>query len=183
MGRAGRAGEVRLPRPQDADGHPERASNLPPRPAASSVDIGAPSPSTTTKTYELYAAARTVAVFQVESSGMMDALRRMKPTCIEDIVALVALYRPGPMENIPNYCEVKNGLRDARVDPPADRPHPRRDAGHHRLPGTGDGDRPGHGGLYAWRRRPAAPRHGQEDRRGDGEGTPEVHRGRAARTA
>jgi DNA polymerase-3 subunit alpha len=64
------------------------------------------------KTYELYAAARTVAVFQVESSGMMDALKRMKPTCIEDIVALVALYRPGPMENIPKYCEVKNGLRE-----------------------------------------------------------------------
>ncbi|MFN3278624.1 MAG: DNA polymerase III subunit alpha [Paracoccus hibiscisoli] len=62
--------------------------------------------------YELFASARTVAVFQVESSGMMDALRRMKPTCIEDIVALVALYRPGPMENIPTYCEVKNGLRD-----------------------------------------------------------------------
>jgi DNA polymerase-3 subunit alpha len=63
------------------------------------------------KTYELYAKARTVAVFQVESSGMMDALRRMKPTCIEDIVALVALYRPGPMENIPTYCEVKHGLK------------------------------------------------------------------------
>ena len=62
--------------------------------------------------YDLYSAAKTVAVFQVESSGMMDALRRMKPTCIEDIVALVALYRPGPMENIPTYCEVKNGLRE-----------------------------------------------------------------------
>jgi len=62
-------------------------------------------------TYELYSQAKTVAVFQVESSGMMDALRRMKPTCIEDIVALVALYRPGPMENIPVYCEVKHGLR------------------------------------------------------------------------
>ena len=62
--------------------------------------------------YDLYASAKTVAVFQVESSGMMDALRRMKPTCIEDIVALVALYRPGPMENIPTYCEVKNGQRD-----------------------------------------------------------------------
>ncbi|MCE8008510.1 DNA polymerase III subunit alpha [Aestuariivita sp.] len=61
--------------------------------------------------YKLYSAAKTVAVFQVESSGMMDALKRMKPTCIEDIVALVALYRPGPMENIPTYCEVKNGLR------------------------------------------------------------------------
>ena len=49
---------------------------------------------------------------------MMDALKRMKPTCIEDIVALVALYRPGPMENIPVYCEVKNGLRErASVHP------------------------------------------------------------------
>ena len=63
-------------------------------------------------TYKLYSAAKTVAVFQVESTGMMDALKRMKPTCIEDIVALVALYRPGPMENIPVYCEVKNGLRE-----------------------------------------------------------------------
>ena len=62
--------------------------------------------------YRLYASAKTVAVFQVESSGMMDALKRMKPTCIEDIVALVALYRPGPMENIPTYCEVKNGLKE-----------------------------------------------------------------------
>ena len=62
--------------------------------------------------YTLYSAAKTVAVFQVESSGMMDALKRMKPTCIEDIVALVALYRPGPMENIPKYCEVKNGLSE-----------------------------------------------------------------------
>src|SRR4028119_608008 len=42
---------------------------------------------------------------------MMDALKRMRPTAIEDIVALVALYRPGPMENIPAYCEVKNGTR------------------------------------------------------------------------
>ncbi|NRB05813.1 MAG: DNA polymerase III subunit alpha, partial [Rhodobacteraceae bacterium] len=62
--------------------------------------------------YTLYAAGKTIAVFQVESSGMIDALKRMKPTCIEDIVALVALYRPGPMENIPTYCEVKNGLKE-----------------------------------------------------------------------
>ena len=63
-------------------------------------------------TYDLYASAKTVAVFQVESSGMMDALKRMKPTSIEDIVALVALYRPGPMENIATYCDVKNGVKD-----------------------------------------------------------------------
>ncbi len=61
------------------------------------------------ETYALYGRADTVAVFQVESSGMRDALRQLQPTCIEDIVALVALYRPGPMENIPKYCNVKNG--------------------------------------------------------------------------
>ncbi len=65
--------------------------------------------------FELYSAAQTIAVFQVESSGMMDALKRMKPNCIEDIVALVALYRPGPMENIPKYCEVKNGLSEREL--------------------------------------------------------------------
>ncbi|AXX98748.1 DNA polymerase III subunit alpha [Profundibacter amoris] len=75
------------------------------------IDIGQ-IPLDDEKTYKLYASAKTVAVFQVESSGMMDALKRMKPTCIEDIVALVALYRPGPMENIPTYCEVKNGLKE-----------------------------------------------------------------------
>jgi DNA polymerase-3 subunit alpha len=76
------------------------------------IDIGAIIPLDDPATYELYADARTVAVFQVESSGMMDALRRMKPTCVEDIIALVALYRPGPMENIPTFCEVKNGQRE-----------------------------------------------------------------------
>jgi DNA polymerase-3 subunit alpha len=81
-------------------------------PAPGAVDQINAIPLDDAKTYELYAKARTVAVFQVESSGMMDALKRMKPTCIEDIVALVALYRPGPMENIPTYCEVKNGLKE-----------------------------------------------------------------------
>ena len=79
-------------------------------PPGAENDIGA-IPLDDEATYQLYASARTVAVFQVESSGMMDALRRMRPTCIEDIVALVALYRPGPMENIPTYCQVKNGAK------------------------------------------------------------------------
>ena len=81
-------------------------------PASGAVDDISAIPLDDARSYHLYASAKTVAVFQVESSGMMDALKRMKPTCIEDIVALVALYRPGPMENIPTYCEVKNGLKD-----------------------------------------------------------------------
>ena len=72
------------------------------------IDIGA-IPLDDAKTYELYARADVVGVFQVESAGMRDALRQLRPTCIEDIVALVALYRPGPMENIPKFCSVKNG--------------------------------------------------------------------------
>ncbi len=79
-------------------------------PAGAENDIGT-IPLDDDKSYDLYSRAKTIAVFQVESSGMMDALKRMKPTCIEDIVALVALYRPGPMENIPTYCEVKNGQK------------------------------------------------------------------------
>lgn len=81
------------------------------------IDIGA-IPLDDQKTYDLYGSANTVAVFQVESSGMRDALRQLQPTCIEDIVALVALYRPGPMENIPKYCNVKNDREDR------DRLHP-----------------------------------------------------------
>ena len=81
-------------------------------PPAGAIDDIAAIPLDDERSYKLYASAKTVAVFQVESSGMMDALKRMKPTCIEDIVALVALYRPGPMESIPTYCEVKNGLKE-----------------------------------------------------------------------
>ncbi|MEX2520642.1 MAG: DNA polymerase III subunit alpha [Paracoccaceae bacterium] len=72
------------------------------------VDISA-IPLDDEKSYDLYGSANTVAVFQVESQGMRDALRQLQPTTIEDIVALVALYRPGPMENIPKFCNVKNG--------------------------------------------------------------------------
>ncbi len=73
------------------------------------------------KTYELYARQRTVAVFQVESDGMKRALGQLKPTCIEDIIALVALYRPGPMENIPTFCDVKNGRAErASIHPSID---------------------------------------------------------------
>jgi DNA polymerase-3 subunit alpha len=61
------------------------------------------------KTYEMLARGETIGVFQVESAGMRKALIGMKPDCIEDIIALVALYRPGPMENIPVYNARKHG--------------------------------------------------------------------------
>jgi DNA polymerase-3 subunit alpha len=61
------------------------------------------------KSYEMVARAETVGVFQVESAGMRRALIDMRPDRFEDIIALVALYRPGPMANIPTYCARKHG--------------------------------------------------------------------------
>src|SRR5438067_1596865 len=61
------------------------------------------------KTYEMLAGADSVGVFQFESSGMREALRQVKPTEFDDLIALVALYRPGPMQYIPEYARRKNG--------------------------------------------------------------------------
>ena len=62
--------------------------------------------------FKMLATGNTVGLFQLESSGMKDALINMKPTDLEDIIALVALYRPGPMSNIPIYNNCKNGIRE-----------------------------------------------------------------------
>ena len=62
------------------------------------------------KTYDLLARAEAVGVFQLESAGMRRALLDMRPDRFDDIVALVALYRPGPMANIPTYCARKHGM-------------------------------------------------------------------------
>ncbi|MEX1147050.1 MAG: DNA polymerase III subunit alpha, partial [Sphingomonadales bacterium] len=61
------------------------------------------------KTYDLMARGETVGVFQLESSGMRSVLTQMKPDAFEDIIALVSLYRPGPMDNIPSYIRRKHG--------------------------------------------------------------------------
>ncbi len=61
------------------------------------------------KTYRMLGKGDTVGVFQLESSGMRDVLRQMRPDTFEDIIALVALYRPGPMDNIPRYIACKQG--------------------------------------------------------------------------
>jgi len=61
------------------------------------------------KVFDLLSSGNTVGLFQVESAGMREALIQMKPNHIEDIIALVALYRPGPMSNIPVYNDCKHG--------------------------------------------------------------------------
>jgi DNA polymerase-3 subunit alpha len=61
------------------------------------------------KTYQLLSEAKTFGVFQLESAGMRDALRRLRPQRIEDIIAMVALYRPGPMDLIDDFVNRKHG--------------------------------------------------------------------------
>ncbi|MFQ5938702.1 MAG: DNA polymerase III subunit alpha [Alphaproteobacteria bacterium] len=60
-------------------------------------------------TYEMLGRGETTGVFQLESSGMRDVLKKLRPDRFEDIVALVALYRPGPMDNIPRYIACRHG--------------------------------------------------------------------------
>ena len=120
------------------------------------------------KTYEMLGRGETVGVFQVESGGMRKALVEMRADRFEDIIALVALYRPGPMANIPTYCARKLGQEKPDYIHPDDRAGAERDLRRHHLPGTGDADRAGPVGLFARRGRHAAPRDGQEDQEGDG---------------
>ncbi|MBQ9415829.1 MAG: DNA polymerase III subunit alpha [Clostridia bacterium] len=70
-------------------------------------------------TYALIAEGRTQGVFQLESDGMRKLLMQMKPTKIEDIVASIALYRPGPMEHIPDYLAARSGEKPAAYPIPA----------------------------------------------------------------
>jgi len=65
------------------------------------------------KSYELMTGGHTVGVFQLESAGMRDVLKKVKPNRFEDIIALVSLYRPGPMDNIPKYIDVKEEREEA----------------------------------------------------------------------
>jgi DNA polymerase-3 subunit alpha len=66
------------------------------------------------KTFAMLSRGDTVGVFQLESTGMRDVLRGLKPDRFEDIIAVVALYRPGPMDNIPNYVARKHGREEVK---------------------------------------------------------------------
>lgn len=69
------------------------------------------------KTYELLSRADTQGVFQLESPGMRRVLTKLKPNIFEDLVAILALFRPGPMDNIDVYIERRNGQKYAYIDP------------------------------------------------------------------
>ncbi len=72
------------------------------------------------KTYQLLSDARSIGIFQLESSGMRDLLKKMKPDRFEDIVALLALYRPGPLESgmVDDYVKCKHGVQKVKYELP-----------------------------------------------------------------
>ncbi len=72
-----------------------------------------------TKTYELFQRGETVGIFQYESPGMQKHMRSLKPTVFEDLIAMNALYRPGPMEYIPSFINRKHGTEEIEYDLPA----------------------------------------------------------------
>lgn len=82
-----------------------------------SIDI-AEIPLDDTKTYELFSRGDTTGVFQLESAGMKRYLRGLQPSKFDDIVAMVALYRPGPMQFIEDFIERKHGRREVKYDHP-----------------------------------------------------------------
>ena len=94
------------------------------------------------KTYEMMAKGDATGVFQFESSGMRDALRQVRPTRFEDLIALVALYRPGPDAEHPELRRAAKRPRAVHVPRPAAGADPGRHGRHLRVPGAADAHRP-----------------------------------------
>ncbi len=91
-------------------------------------------------TFKLLAAGDTTGVFQLESAGMKRYLRELKPSVFDDIIAMVALYRPGPMQWIEDFIERKHGRTPITYVRPGYGELPQKHLWRTRLPGTGDAD-------------------------------------------
>ena len=128
-------------------------------------------------TYEMLARGDSVGVFQFESEGMREALKKVRPTEFDDLVALNALYRPGAMDQIPTYARGKRDPESIAYPDERLRADPRADQGRDPLPGAGDADRQGARRLLG--RQGGRPAQGdrQEEPRGDGQAQARVRRG------
>ena len=132
------------------------------RPDMTTLPLDDPGP------YEMLARGDSVGVFQFESEGMQEALRKVRPTEFDDLVALNALYRPGAMDQIPTYARGKRNPDAVQLPRPAagadHRPDVRRDP----VPGAGHADLQGDRRLLRGARRRSAQGDRQEEPRGDG---------------
>ena len=137
------------------------------------------------KTYEMLARGETVGVFQVESAGMRRALVDMRPDRFEDLIVLVALYRPGPMANIPTYCARKLGHEQTDYLHPKLEPILQATYGIITYQEQVQQIARDLAGYSLGKSRHPAPRHGQERQEGDGVAARQLHlrRGRARHRA
>ena len=172
--RAGRPRQVRLPRPEDAHRHRHRAALINERPDLQKVDKPFDIdkiPLDDKRDLPAAASGETTGVFQLESTGMQQLFKDLRPEPLRGHRRGRRALSPGPARQ--RHGE---GLRRLQARSQADRedarprrPHPRAHVRRHRLPRAGHADRAGARGLLARRRRPAPPRDGQEEARGDGE--------------
>ncbi len=96
----------------------EKTLNIIEKTKGETIDITA-LPMDDEKTFELFQRGDTIGVFQLESSGMRRYIRELKPTCFEDIIAMISLYRPGPMEWIPQYIKGKHEPETVKYQDPS----------------------------------------------------------------
>ncbi|MFR9117821.1 MAG: hypothetical protein ACLVJX_02625, partial [Merdibacter sp.] len=89
------------------------------------------------RTFQLIRNVDTMGVFQLESEGMKSLIRRIQPRTFEDIAATIALFRPGPMENIPEYLRCREDPTLVHYPHPSLEPILKTHLWHHDLPGTG----------------------------------------------
>ena len=120
-------------------------------------------------TYELYQKGNTIGTFQFESAGMQKYLRELHPTVFEDLIAMNALYRPGPHGLHPRLCRPQAGHQTHRVRPARDGGVPEGHLRHHGLSGAGDASFKAAGRLHPRPERLAQKGHGKEENCRDGE--------------
>ena len=149
------------------------------RPGEPPLDMDA-LPTDDAQTYELIRSGATTGVFQLESRGMRELLRGLKPSRFEDLVALVALFRPGPLKSgmVDDFIERKEGRAEVAYLHPQVEPILRSTHGVILYQEAGDADRPRAGRIQPRRRRRAPQGDGQEAARGDGAGAGRVRRRR-----
>ena len=135
--------------------------------------------------YKLIARGDTTGVFQLESSGFREMLKKLKPDCFEDIVAAGALYRPGPLEGgmVDDFIDRKHGRKKVEYPHPSLEPILKDTYGVIVYQEQVMQIAQVLARLLARRRRPASPRHGQEEGRGDGQAEGRLPRRRARRTS
>ena len=117
---------------------------------------------------------KTDGIFQIESAGMKSFMKELKPHSLEDIIAGISLYRPGPMDFIPQYIKGKNKCKFDHIRLPAVRTDPCADLRLYRVSGTGDADRAGSGGVYARAKRSSPPCDVEEKGGCDAERAPDL---------